>query len=673
MGTDRTGVATLSGAVKVSGANNTVGGATTAARNICTTVRMDGGTGNRVQGNYIGVGAAGERFEPRGYGVIFVNSGLNHTIGGSVDPAGTPPGNVISGNGGSGILFSQQGSDVSRIEGVLIQGNLIGTDVTGAIALPNRENGVFNTPHDNNTIGGTAPGLGNVIAGNVGWGVLLRGVQGNLVQGNRIGTDLNGTAAVANNSGGVKVMTELDNWKCRVARDNVIGGPPESPDAGNLISGNYGDGGVMLSGASSPCGSATDTLVQGNRIGTDASGNVAVGNVDGVTIFASHNVITENLISGQSNHGIYFYGPTDTTSARSQENRVENNQIGLSAAGASLGNGVSGIGSGIYLKLAENNTLANNTIAYHRSGGVVAYGSQSIGNTFTQNSIFSNKGGGIVLVGANNNQKAPVIGSVSVAGGSTTVVGTLTSVASTTFRLEFFSNDECDAASFEQGKTYLGSVEVTTDADGKAPFQFQHGGGAQNVTATATNLSTGDTSGFSACGIPSPLVFKVENDGDVYADGTYQTPAADFAEWWPLADSRWQMADGKPEPGDVLALGPDGGVMLAGLPGAGPVIGVHAAQPGFLAGGSQFAIRNSQIVIPVALVGVVPLKVSAENGPIQPGDLLALSSTPGVAARAMPVTFGGRMFHLPGSFFAKALEPFGGPGIDVIRVLLVGQ
>lgn len=123
------------------------------------------------------------------------------------------------------------------------------------------------------------------------------------------------------------------------------------------------------------------------------------------------------------------------------------------------------------------------------------------------------------------------------------------------------------------------------------------------VLGTATDPD-GNTSELTPC--PNGLVFKVESDGDVYADGTYQTPAADFAELWPVSAEADVLA-----PGDLLALGPDGGVMLAGAVNSGPVVGVYATQPGLLAGGPDALAADFAASVPLALVGVVPVKVSA--------------------------------------------------------------
>jgi hypothetical protein len=112
--------------------------------------------------------------------------------------------------------------------------------------------------------------------------------------------------------------------------------------------------------------------------------------------------------------------------------------------------------------------------------------------------------------------------------------------------------------------------------------------------------------------------------------------------------------------------------VLAGLPGAGAVIGVYASQPGLLAGDTEAdGESNTQKPrVPVAMMGIVAVKVSADNGPIHPGDLLGLSATPGVAARARPISFGGQEFYLWGTFFGKALEGFDGTDVGMIRILL---
>ena len=120
----------------------------------------------------------------------------------------------------------------------VIEGNFIGTDPGGTLDLGNGLGVAISAPR--NTLGGTTPAARNLISGtNDGYGVFLEQVTGdaqNLVKGNYIGTDKNGTAALANSYGGIYVESE----------DNHIGGAETG--AGNLISGNGGSG-IEIKGA----------------------------------------------------------------------------------------------------------------------------------------------------------------------------------------------------------------------------------------------------------------------------------------------------------------------------------------------------------------------------------------------------------------------------------------
>src|SRR5207248_7137544 len=130
--------------------------------------------------------------------------------------------------------------------------NFIGTDATGAVALPNDVGVVINNV-PNNLIGGTAAGAGNLISGNRNGGIVVSGTTanpatGNVIQGNLIGTNAAGTAAVPNGQWGI--ATE--------ARGLLIGGT--AAGAGNVISGNNGFGVTTVPGF---LGAATGTRLQG--------------------------------------------------------------------------------------------------------------------------------------------------------------------------------------------------------------------------------------------------------------------------------------------------------------------------------------------------------------------------------------------------------------------------
>src|SRR6185503_12156182 len=167
--------------------------------------------------------------------------------------------NVISGNSLNGVGMQ----DFDGF-GNVVRGNFIGTDKNGTAALGNSGSGVcISISTSNNTVGGTTAAERNVISGNNTDGVdFLTGAAGNQVMGNFIGTNVSGTFALGNGLDGVFINN---------APSNKIGGT--SPGAGNVISGNTVFNGVDVLGAGS-----TGTLVQGNFIGTDVSGSIALGN-----------------------------------------------------------------------------------------------------------------------------------------------------------------------------------------------------------------------------------------------------------------------------------------------------------------------------------------------------------------------------------------------------------
>lgn len=175
-------------------------------------------------------------------------------------------------------------------------------------------------------------------------------------------------------------------------------------------------------------------------------------------------------------------------------------------------------GWGIY-NVSSNNTFggtvagAGNIIAHSNLAGVfIASGP---GNVLLSNSIFNNGGLGIDLdpygitpsdpgdgdSGANNRQNFPDLYSAINYPGSTTVNSSFSSTPNTSFTIQFFSNNTCDASGYGEGESLLGGIVVTTDAGGQAPFQVTFPTAipaGQFITAIATDPS-GNTSEFSQC------------------------------------------------------------------------------------------------------------------------------------------------------------------------------
>ncbi len=152
--------------------------------------------------------------------------------------------------------------------------------------------------------------------------------------------------------------------------------------------------------------------------------------------------------------------------------------------------------------------------------------------------------------------------------------------------------------------------------------------GAYTLDGLALSLfSASSTGNFinATVGVMSPdTKFRVTKAGNVTADGTYTSPAADMAELLP--------AEAGLEPGDVLVIGLDGKLARSTQAYQPSVVGVYSTKPAFL-GGSEIEEQSNAGKVPLAVVGIVPVKVSAENGSIQPGDLLVASGTAGHAMR----------------------------------------
>jgi hypothetical protein len=355
----------------------------------------------------------------------------------------------------------------------IVSGNYIGTDVSGTTSLGNGSNGV-KVAHGakNNVIGGDTAGERNVISGN-SHGVLIAGsdTTSNTVSGNYIGTDTNGTAALANGEHGVVIEDS--------AQGNTVGG--SSAGEGNLISGNTNDG-VRIDGFG-----AEGNVVIGNHIGLDSSGSAALGNGEhGVEIVngAARNTVggatagERNVVSGNARHGITVGDPGG------DENVVSGNYIGTDATGtAALGNGEAGVAirfGGQDNLVGGTSVEAGNLIAHNTEAGVLVEHAESTGNTISHNSITANGGLGIENQDGGNTELTPP---TITSAGCSSVSGTAPPNAT----VEIFSDPA------DEGKRYEG----TTVADGTGAFTWTGSASGPNVTATATD-GVGNTSEFSA-------------------------------------------------------------------------------------------------------------------------------------------------------------------------------
>lgn len=514
-------------------------------------VGSTGAGGISITKNFIGTDRTGTLAVANGTGVNVY--GPNITIGGSTPEVG----NLISGNTTNGI-------NASVTSGLVIQGNRVGTDITGAKALPNGATGMvldnvtgakvggttaamrnlvsgnlnggiailnsgagtsiqgnyigvdgagaaalgnggaglaFNNV-SGSTIGGTVAGAGNVISGNGGDGVQLATAMGNLVQGNYIGTDAAGTAKLGNTGNGIFMLT---------AKSNSIGGLVAA--AGNVIAANGLDG--IFIGFNNPFGSNT---ISANNIGTGKTGTELFGNgMNGIEIFGSStNLITGgNLVVNSGKSGVVLRGGTT-------DNVVRTNSIGLNKEhgvfileGASK-NTIGGAAT------TDKNIITGNGTDLKNHGVEIQSGT---GNKVRFNSIYGNKGRGIDLnddwvtindakgenpadaTKANKLQDYPtLVARPNAAEDFGVHYWLLESTADSFFDIDFYESPGLDPTEYGEGKTHIFSKNVKTNANGVATISLDHSPYSK-VTATATD-ALGNTSEFSL----------IDTDADGLAD-----------------------------------------------------------------------------------------------------------------------------------------------------------
>ena len=313
-----------------------------------------------ITGNYLGTNAAGNAAAPNQEGVYVGSSGC--TIGGTA--AGTS--NLISGNTSNGI---------DAEAACLVEGNYIGTDVSGTVALANGNYGIY-VNASGPTIGGTTTGAGNLISGNSSNGININTAC--LVEGNLIGTDASGTVAIGNGRNGINIAGDSDNDR----RDDSA--------AANVISGNvlYG---VYTQNA---------CLVEGNLLGLNEAGTAAIANsIAGVGAAGSGATIggatsgSGNVISGNVQDGIAITAPSV----------VEGNLIGTNPAGTAA---IPNTGPGVLVAGNSGTTIGGttsstgNVISGNTGDGIKAsvpclIQGNVIGTDASGTSAIANGGGGI--------------------------------------------------------------------------------------------------------------------------------------------------------------------------------------------------------------------------------------------------------------------------------------
>jgi CSLREA domain-containing protein len=480
-------------------------------------VQPPAGDGVRIVGNYLGTDLTGTSAAGGNASGIHIIGGSDHVIGGP-DPADR---NLISGNGFAGIGLNGPAGKVT------IQGNFIGTKasgdaaVTGPLPAPGISTGIYSSGAGLVLIGGAGPGEGNVISGAApSNGIFLLGGSGHRVVGNKIGTDVDGENAVPN---GIGIVTSMFGAGVEII-DNVVSGNlgvgvELAGDVGSVVQGNKigvdvdglerlpnGDG-IYLNGT-------TGVLVGGttpaSRNIISANGHASGGTGRGIEFQnqASRNTIQGNLIGvgadgrdlGNVRIGIFCCG------------------LMTDPPGHVVGGTAEGAGNVIAFNGAKGIVVSGNRLAF--TGPRVS---------ILGNSIYSNNLLGVDLStdgptpndpkdpdnGPNDFQNFPVITGISSGGGQTIVNYSINSTPNTPLRLEFFRNNACDSSGYGQGQAMVRVDQVQTNDDGDWSGSITVTGetaAPEAITATATRFSepnpslAGATSEFSRCLVaPPPL------------------------------------------------------------------------------------------------------------------------------------------------------------------------
>lgn len=376
---------------------------------------------------------------------------------------GTTPGdrNVFLG----GIALDGSSNNV-------IEGNLVGIDPLN-LRLPGAKGIVLDRSYvttgvyresRNNRIGGLTPGSGNVISGIRGHGIsVLTGAPGTVIQGNLIGTDIGGKSSGAVLKIQGQPYSELGNTTgiyVSGSAGTLIGGT--AAGAGNVIAGS--ETGIRIDATwDSETSKTTNTTIQGNLIGVDATGNNPLPNIDGIVIDGVSQTLVGGTVKGAGNviaNGSWWFA------------------VGVTVTGAA----------------ARGNSILGNAIYGHTFNGI----------TLGERGPTVNDSRG--HDGPNAYQNFPTL--IRNADGS--VNGILKSDPLRKYRIELFAaKSVLETHTHPQGYRFLGAQDVTTDAKGVARFTFAGDAAAATFVATATSPE-GNTSEFTEVGpTPTPLTVSI--------------------------------------------------------------------------------------------------------------------------------------------------------------------
>ncbi len=419
----------------------------------------------------------------------------NCTLRAAIQEANAGSGGIIEFNiSGSGARTIQPASELPTVTKTVFIDGFSQPGATDSNYLIELDGTNAGTNSDGLTISGRESWVrGLVINRFDGDGIVLRGSGKQVIEENRIGTNVAGTSDQGNGDSGISVS-----------------GAPDVVIQNNLISGNDSHG-INISGSG-----ASNAEIYRNIIGTNASEAAALGNGgSGVHISGGANSgIADNVISGNDSHGISL------TSFSVRQTGIWDNFIGTARGGSTaLGNS----GSGVHIGGSANHTVvAQNTIANNSGDGITVVGNNTEDNSLQENLIYSNAGLGIDLgddgvtandindsdSGPNDLQNFPVIQSAALNEDAASFTIDLDVRANNRYVVEFYANTSCDSSGNGEGREEIGFGSASSTTTGKKTYRFsthRNSLGSYQfptgtyITATATSTVLEGTSEFSAC------------------------------------------------------------------------------------------------------------------------------------------------------------------------------
>jgi CSLREA domain-containing protein len=438
--------------------------------------------GNGIESNYIGVDEGGIALGNgnAGSGILVDNTPQN-TLGGRSRDLG----NLVSGNGLSGIHIRGQAATGNRV-----LGNLVGTDLDGQMPIRNAGSGVYLQDAPDNRVAED-----NVISGNGEHGVFVDGstASDNQIVGNLVGLNIDGGKAVPNGGDGIRVQD---------ASGTRIGAPDEGP---NVISGNQANGIAVLGE------DVSDTIIQNNLIGPDATNTTITGTDGAPTGNVDHGIWildAGNTLIGEEAPLLTEADPQAPPAETSLRNVIRGNQEnGVTVDGEGFGNQIRG--NAIYeneemgIDLGEDGVSANDL-----GDGLIANTDSDDG----PNDLMNFPAGVSVVPDMDMPDKATLVGFVDTPLATGAVV-------------DLYTVEDPDDSSFGEGQVHLGAVRPAPNglfqmrvdlADVLWPF----------VSATATDI-LGSTSEFSAVCEDTDQNGTVDNDQDGICDN-WETEGIDY-------------------------------------------------------------------------------------------------------------------------------------------------